>query len=153
MRSFSLSLSPSLSPFLSHRGKSYFYKSTYRAPIAHRQLPSTLYTRAARRYPANAGRNRVENWVPGVASGNGRYQQLETTRRRERLETVMPAKSMADSADRFCSASAAFLPPRRRTSWWYIVLPSRFLSPLSPPTLAFILPSCLPSALFVLSRA
>lgn len=46
------------------------------------------------------------------------------------METVMPAKSMADSADRFCSASAAFLPPRRRTSWWYIVptLP-RFLTP------------------------
>lgn len=58
------------------------------------------------------------------------------------METVMPAKSMADSADRFCSASAAFLPPRRRTSWWYIVLPSLASSPPSSLALAFILPSC-----------
>lgn len=64
------------------------------------------------------------------------------------METVMPAKSMADSADRFCSASAAFLPPRRRTSWWYIVLPSRFLSPF--PRYRVSYPSLCP---FVLSLA
>jgi len=40
------------------------------APIVHRQLPGTLYTRpggeevGGRRYPAVAGRNRAENWVP-----------------------------------------------------------------------------------------
>lgn len=42
------------------------------------QLPGTLYTRrnATRRYPAEAGRNRVENWVPlGSERGNGRYDQ------------------------------------------------------------------------------
>jgi len=55
----------------------------------------------------------------------------------------MPAKSMADSADGFCSASAAFLPPRRRTSWWYTSTLSRFLTPrpshsrIHPP---FLLP-------------
>lgn len=53
---------------------------------------------------------------------------------------MMPAKSMADSADRFCSASAAFLPPRRRTWWWYIVLPSRFLPPPSPPLSRYNIP-------------
>lgn len=80
------------------------------------------------------------------------------------METVMPAKSMADSADRFCPASAAFLPLRRRTSWWYIAstlsralphppllpLPFSLPCPRSLPARAFILPSCF-LALFVLS--
>lgn len=53
-------------------------------------------------------------------------------RRGGEVETVMPAKSTADSADRFCLASAAFLPPRRvvlrgGTSFLLLPSPSHFL--------------------------
>lgn len=48
-------------------------------------------------------------WTTGVTASRIGCCRLQLERRR--LETVMLAKSTPDSGDRFCSASAAFLPP------------------------------------------